>query len=213
MADTRKRPAAIVGVAPGARNSRMEQTMTTDTTNVGTTPCILESRPHIWDLGGTMTAKFEDASNPGNPVGFIDANQTLLVTVTVTLTGRIRNYLCNTSLCVCLAFDACGCGSVGDFCDTIFLAGPDSPCQKSEWIFTFNVPPGTFSPGPCGREYNLCITLGSRDCCGKVGFVFGSCRDYVITVSPAETDDGVSPLQTGAVAPAAAGAEAAAKAD
>ena len=162
--------------------------MPTDTTPVGTTPCVLELRPHIWDLGGTMTATFADKSNPSEPAGFIDSDQTLQVTVTVTLTGRIRYYLCDTSLCVCLAFEACGRGSSGDFCKTIVLEGSDSPCQTNRWVFDFEVPPGTFDPGTCGREYELCITLGSRDCCGKVGFVFGSCHEYHITVSPAQTD-------------------------
>jgi hypothetical protein len=166
----------------------MEEIMSTGTASVGTTPCILEVRPHIWDLGGTMTATFADKSNPYEPVGFIDSDQTLQVTVTVTLTGKIRYYLCDTSLCVCLAFEACGVGSSGDFCQWILLEGDDSPCQTDEWVFKFEVPPGTFSPGDCGREYELCITLGSRDCCGKVGFVFGSCHDYTITVSPPRQD-------------------------
>jgi hypothetical protein len=164
--------------------------MPDDTVNSGITPCILEPRPHYWDLGGTMTATFADKSDPAEPVGFIDANQVLQVTVTVTLTGRIRYYLCDTTLCVCLAFEACGPGSVGDLCETIYLSGPNSPCQTDKWVFVFDVAPGTFNPGKCGREYNLCITLGSRDCCDKVGFVFGSCHEYTITVSPAETDDG-----------------------
>jgi hypothetical protein len=135
-----------------------------------------------------MTATFADKSDPAEPVGFIDSNQTLLVTVTVTLTGRIRYYLCDTSLCVGLAFEACGPGSTGDFCKTIVLTGADSPCQKNQWVFLFEIPPGTFTTCDCGREYTLCITLGSKDCCGKVGFVFGSCHDYTITVSPPETD-------------------------
>ena len=162
--------------------------MTADTTSVGTTPCTLEPRPHLWDLGGTMTATFADESDPSSPVGFIDSDQVLQVTVTVTLTGKIRYYLCNTSLCVCLGFDACGCGSTGDFCEWIELVGDNSPCCTDTWVFVISVPAGTFSPGDCGREYNLCITLGSKDCCGKVGYVFGSCRDYVITVSPPQTD-------------------------
>ncbi len=66
--------------------------MSTDTANAGIAVCKLEPRPHIWDLGGTMTASFADKTNPGEPVGFIDSNQVLLVTVTVTLTGRIRYY-------------------------------------------------------------------------------------------------------------------------
>ncbi len=162
--------------------------MPTDTANAGTTLCKLEVRPHIWDLAGTMTATFADKSNPGEPVGFIDSNQVLLVTVTVTLTGRIRYYLCDTTLCVCLAFSACGPGSTGDFCKTIYLEGANSPCNTDKWDFEFEIPAGTFNPGECGREYELCITLGSRDCCGKVGFVFGSCHEFHLTVSPPETD-------------------------
>jgi hypothetical protein len=166
----------------------MEKIMPNDTANVGTTPCILEPRAHLWDLGGTLTATFADKSDPSEPVGFIDSNQVLVVTVTVTLTGRIRYYLCDTTLCVCLAFEACGPGSTGDFCETILLEGRYSPCNTDTWVFEFEVPAGTFNPGDCGREYNLCITLGSKDCCGKVGFVFGSCHDYTITVSPPQTD-------------------------
>ncbi|MGO9753910.1 MAG: hypothetical protein ACLP22_20985, partial [Solirubrobacteraceae bacterium] len=71
----------------------MEKIMPNDTTNVGTTQCILEPRAHLWDLGGTLTATFADKSDPSEPVGFIDSNQVLVVTVTVTLTGRIRYYL------------------------------------------------------------------------------------------------------------------------
>jgi hypothetical protein len=51
-----------------------------EATNVGTAPCILEPRPHIWDLGGTMTATFADKSNPDEPVGFINSNQVLQIT-------------------------------------------------------------------------------------------------------------------------------------
>jgi hypothetical protein len=166
----------------------MEKIMPTDTSAAGTDKCTLEPRPHIWDLGGTMTAVFADKSDPSEPVGFIDSNQVLQVTVTVTLTGKIRYYLCDTTLCVCLAFEACGQGSIGDFCKTIELSGRYSPCETDTWVFEFEVPAGTFTPGDCGREYELCITLGSRDCCGKVGFVFGSCHEYTITVSPPQTD-------------------------
>jgi len=165
----------------------MEKIMTTDT-STGTDPCTLEPRPHVWDLGGTMTATFADESDPNSPVGFINSDQVLQVTVTVTLTGKILYYLCNTWLCICLGFDACGCGSTGDFCEWIELVGDNSPCCTDTWTFVIDVPGGTFSPGECGREYNLCITLGSKDCCGKVGYVFGSCKEYTITVSPPQTD-------------------------
>jgi hypothetical protein len=158
--------------------------MPTDTTSVGTTPCVLEPRREIWDLRGEMTATFADESNPSEPVGFITSNQTLLVTVTVTLKGRIRYYLCNTTLCVNLAFEACGQGALGDCCKHIVLDGDNSPCQTDKWVFDFEIKPGTLTTGECGREYTLCITLGSKDCCGQVGFIFGSCHDYTITVSP-----------------------------
>jgi hypothetical protein len=159
----------------------MEKIMTNGT---ATTPCVLEPRPHIWDLGGTMTATFADASDPNEPVGFINSDQVLQVTVTVTLTGKIVNYLCNTQLCVCLAFEACGSDKYGDFCKWIELTGDNSPCSTNVFTFVIDVPANTFNPGQCGREYTLCITLGSKDCCGKVGFVFGSCAAYTITVNP-----------------------------
>ena len=166
--------------------------MSVDTASVGP-KCTLETRPHIWDLGGTMTATFVDKSYPTVPTRFIDSDHDLLVTVTVNLTGKILYYLCNTSLCVCLAFEACGRGSSEDFCQTIYLDGAYSPCETNEWEFKFDIPAGTFSPGECGREYELCITLGSRDCCGKVGFVFGSCHEFTITVTP-PLQEGIRPL-------------------
>ena len=62
--------------------------MPNDTANVGTDPCVLETRPHIWDLGGTLAATFADKADPsGRAVEFIDSDQVLVVTVTVTLTG------------------------------------------------------------------------------------------------------------------------------
>lgn len=165
--------------------------------------CQLEVLPHIWDLHGTMHAEFFDASNPPLPVGFIEADQTLEVVVTVELAGKILNYLCETTLCVCLAFEACGRAPSGDFCEQIYLTGPNSPCKVNTWVFRFTVPPNTFEPGQCGREYHLCITLGSRDCCGKVGFVYGSCDAYRLTVTPSQTDEddsGVHPDAGGGAA-------------
>jgi hypothetical protein len=135
-----------------------------------------------------MTATFADKSDPTSPTGFIDSDQVLEVTVTVTLTGKIRYYLCNTQLCVCLAFTACGSGPSGDFCQWIELEGDYSPCNTDTFVFVIDVPAGTFTPGECGREYTVCITLGSKDCCGKVGYVFGSCEEFTITVSPPQTD-------------------------
>jgi hypothetical protein len=154
----------------------------------GTALCKLEPDPHTWDLGGTMTATFASPSDPDEQLGFLDSDQELLVTVTVTLTGRIRYYLCDTTLCVCLAFNACGPGSTGEFCEKIVLEGDNCPCRTNTWVFKITVPAGTFTPGECGREYELCITLGSRDCCDKVGFIFGSCHEYHLTVTPPVTD-------------------------
>jgi hypothetical protein len=171
----------------------MEKIMSTDTASVGRTPCTLEPRTHIWDLGGTMTATFADKTDPDEQVGFLDSDHVLLVTVTVTLTGKIRFYLCDTSLCVCLAFEACGASSPPDRCQTIELVGPNSPCQTNVWEFKFEIPAYTFDPGQCGREYEACITLGSRDCCDKVGFVFGSCHEFTITVTP-PLQEGIRPL-------------------
>jgi hypothetical protein len=156
---------------------------------VGTTKCVLEPRPQIWDLRGELTAIFYDKSDLSEPVGFINSDQVLEVRVTVTLTGKIRNYLCGTTLCCCLAFEACGCGPSGDYCQTIELTGKNGPCEKKDgWVFIFDVPANTFSAGECGREYHLCITLGSKDCCGKVGFVYGMCNEFTITVVPPQTD-------------------------
>src|SRR6202040_1013840 len=94
-ADKGMRPAEVVGAA-SARHSRTENIMSEEVVAaaavvaeavvVGTEPCILEPRPHIWDLGGTMIATFADKSNPNEPVGFINSDQVLEVTVTVTLT-------------------------------------------------------------------------------------------------------------------------------
>ena len=161
--------------------------MSIDTASVAP-KCTLETRSHIWDLTGTMSAIFADKLFPSVPIRYIDADHDLQVTVTVTLSGKILYYLCNTSLCVNLAFEACGHGSCGDFCAEICLDGVNSPCQTNVWEFKIDVPAGTFLPGYCGREYELCITLGSKDCCGKVGFVFGSCHEYTITVSPPQQD-------------------------
>ena len=118
----------------------------------GTSVCILEPRPHIWDLGGTMTATFADKSNPDEPVGFINSDQVLQVTVTVTLTGNVLNYLCDTSMCVCLAFEACGCGPSGDYCEWIELTGDYSPCRTHEWKFVIDVPAWHVQPGRVRTE-------------------------------------------------------------
>jgi len=173
--------------------------MTADTADLGIAKCKLEVRPEIWDLRGQMWATFADKGQPEMPVGFINSNQELQVTVTVELEGNILNYLCGTTMCVCLAFEACGCAPSGDIpSKCIVLTGEYGPCETQRWVFVIDVPPGTFRPGECGREYRLCITLGSKDCCGKVGFVYGSCDAYKLTVVPPQTDDPPEhPLENG----------------
>jgi hypothetical protein len=64
----------------------------------GVTECTLDIHPEVWDLGGTMTARFYNKSDPSEPTGVIHEDETLLVKVTVTLTGRIVNYLCKTQI-------------------------------------------------------------------------------------------------------------------
>jgi hypothetical protein len=39
-------------------------------------------------------------------------------------------------------------------------------------------------PVASGRE-----RPSSKDCCGKVGFIFGTCKDINITVLPADVND------------------------
>jgi hypothetical protein len=170
--------------------------------------CTLEVRPEIWDLRGEMWATFSVEGSPPMPSGFMNSNQTLQVVVTVALQGNILNYLCETKMCVCLAFEACGCAPVEkDLYKCICLTGDQSPCRRKQWEFVIDVPPGTFDPGRCGREYKLCITLGSKDCCGKVGFVYGSCDAYKITVVPPQQDDAPEqPLEAAATQPAEAAA-------
>ena len=51
-----------------------------------------------------MTAQFYNASDPSEPIGVIHEDETLLVRITVTLTGRIVSYLCNTQIGVSVAF-------------------------------------------------------------------------------------------------------------
>lgn len=171
--------------------------MTADTADAAVErKCKLEVRPEIWDLSGEMYATFSVEGSPPMPTGFMNSNQTLQVVVTVELQGNILNYLCDTCMCVCLAFEACGCAPVErDLYKCIKLIGDQSPCHTHRWVFVIDVPPGTFNPGRCGREYKLCITLGSKDCCEKVGFVYGSCDAYKITVVPPQTDDTPEPAQ------------------
>ena len=149
------------------------------------TLCTIETKPQVWDLGGTMKVDIANVSNPDQPLGMVHEGEDLKVTVTVKLTGHIRHYLCDTKLCVCLGFESCGSGDECEFCEWITLEGEYDPCQTDTFVFTFDLPGDALKAGPCGREYDICITLGSRDCCDKVGFIFGSCRGFSITVLPA----------------------------
>lgn len=147
-----------------------------------TDECVIDIHRNIFDLQGTLTAKFYNQSDMNEPVGFVHEDQVLVVKVTVTLAGKILNYLCNTQLCVCLAFESCGSGPEGEFCQWVTL----DPCNKETYDFQFQLPAGTLTSGECGKNYDICITLGSKDCCGKIGFIFGRCKDFDITVLPAD---------------------------
>jgi len=149
-----------------------------------TMTCTIETKPQVWDLGGTMQVTV------GRPGGesedlTVHEGEELKITATVTLTGRIRHYLCDTWLCVCLAYESCGSGPEGELCEWIELEGEYDPCRTDTFPFTFTLPGGKLTSGECGREYQLCLTLGSKDCCKKVGFIFGSCRGITLTVLPA----------------------------
>ena len=148
------------------------------------TECKLDIHKEAWDLGGVMTAEFFDAA--GEPCLVIHEDQDLRVRVTVTLTGRILHYLCNTSICVAIGFESCGSGPEFEVHDWKVL----NPCAPGgdTYVFDFRVPGGGLPAGECGKQYELCITLGSKDCCGKVGFIFGTCKDINITVLPADVN-------------------------
>ena len=149
-----------------------------------TTECKLDIHKEAWDLGGTMSAELFDEK--GGPCALIHENQELRIIVTLKLTGRILNYLCNTQICVEVAFESCGSGVEIERHDWKVL----NPCAPGgdTYVFDFRIPPGTLPAGECGKQYELCITLGSKDCCNKVGFIFGTCKDFNITVAPADVN-------------------------
>jgi len=154
------------------------------TTTEATKPneCIIDVHPNIFDLTGKLTVDFYNATSPTEPVTFVHEDQVLVVKVRVELGGRILNYLCNTHLCVCLAFESCGSGPEGEICEWLML----DPGNTNVYTFEFRLPAGKLPSGECGKSYDICITLGSKDCCGKVGFIFGRCKDFQITVLPAD---------------------------
>jgi hypothetical protein len=155
----------------------------------GRTRCKLDIHREIWDLGGTMTAEFYNASDPTEPTGVIHEDETLRVRVTIELTGRILGYLCNTKIGVSLAFESCGSGFEGEWCQWQELY----PCEQDTYYFDFEIPGRRLRAGECGKQYELCITLSSKDCCGRVGFIFGTCREATITVLPTDVSDTPTP--------------------
>lgn len=149
-----------------------------------TTECVLDIHKEVWDLGGVMTANVYNAADPAHPI--LHENETLVVEITVRLTGRILHYLCGTEICVNIAFESCGSGVETEYHKWVKI----DPCGPGgdTYIFKFELPPGTLPAGECGKQYELCTTLGSKDCCGHVGFIFGTCKDLNITVAPTDVN-------------------------
>lgn len=151
---------------------------------VTTTECTFDAHPEIWDLGGTISAEAYNQNDPNDPI--LHEDQTLIVEITVRLTGRILHYLCGTQICVNVAFESCGTGPERDFHQWQTI----EPCRAGgdTYVFRFELAPGTLPAGECGKQYELCISIGSKDCCGHVGFIFGSCKDLNISVAPADVN-------------------------
>lgn len=146
--------------------------------------CELDVHPEIWDLTGTLTG--EVIGPNGEPCKAVHVDQSMKIKVTVELGGRILHYLCNTQIGVSLAFESCGSGVEGEWCKWLTI----EPCKPggNTLVFEFEVGRGVLSTSECGRQYEICITVGSKDCCGKVGFIFGTCHDFNITVLPADVN-------------------------
>jgi hypothetical protein len=146
--------------------------------------CKLDIHKEIWDLTGYLTAEWKNAA--GEPCHFVHEDQASSVTVELTLGGTILHYLCNTSICCCLAFESCGSGSEFEVCQWKEI----HPCEKDGHIikFKFDIAPGLLKAGECGKQYRLCVTLGSKDCCGHSGFIYGTCHDLTITVLPTDVN-------------------------
>ena len=148
------------------------------------TECKLDIHKEVWDLGGVMTAEFYDVA--GHPCRVVHENDEIRIVVVLKLTGRILNYLCNTKICVQVAFESCGTGPE----DSVHQWKVLNPCAPGgdRYEFDFRIPAGRLTAGECGTQYELCITVGSKDCCDKVGFIFGTCKDFDITVLPADVN-------------------------
>lgn len=146
--------------------------------------CKLDVHQEVWDLGGTLEAEF--LGPDGEPCTLVHADQDFRIHVTVRLTGRILSYLCNTEMCVTVAYESIGTGPEGELTKGQTL----NPCREGgdTYTFDFEIQGGTLSAGDCGKQYEIAITLGSKDCCGRAGFIFGTCKDFNITVVPADVN-------------------------
>lgn len=146
--------------------------------------CKLDVHPEIWDLDGYLEAEF--LTPEGEPCKLVHEDQDVRIRVTVHLTGRILHYLCETQVCVTVGYESIGTGPEGEFSKSQTL----HPCRDNgdTYVFDFDIDAGTLKAGECGKQYEIAIVLGSRDCCGKVGFIFGTCKDFNITVVPADVN-------------------------
>ena len=146
--------------------------------------CKLDIHQEIWDLGGELEAEF--LTPDGEPCRMIHEDQAVRIRVTVRLTGNILHYLCDTEMCVTVAYESIGTGPEDEFTKGLTLY----PCRDGgdTYTFDFDIAAGTLTAGECGKQYEIAITLGSKDCCGHVGFIFGTCRDFNITVVPADVN-------------------------
>lgn len=146
-------------------------------------PCTLDIHDEIWDLTGEMTAEWRNRAT-GEICRVVHENQASYVKVQLTLHGRILHYLCGTQICVCLAFESCGSGSEFEKC----VWKEVKPCEPGGNVLDFEIDilPGELPAGECGKQYRLCVTVGSKDCCGKSGFIYGTCHDWSITVLPTD---------------------------
>jgi hypothetical protein len=146
--------------------------------------CKLDIHQEIWDLGGELEAEF--LTPDGEPCKLVHEDQAVRIRVTVRLTGNILHYLCDTEMCVTVAYESIGTGPEGEFTKGLTLY----PCREGgdTYTFDFDIAAGTLKAGECGKQYEIAITLGSKDCCGHVGFIFGTCKDFNITVVPADVN-------------------------
>lgn len=146
----------------------------------------IDIHPETWDLSATLAATWYDKSNPNEPAALVHSDQTIVVKITLTLGGRILSYLCDTQVGCSVAFETCGPGTEFEVCKWQTL----TPCAPGGNVIDFEIeiPGGTFEAGECGRQYTMCVTLGSKDCCGKSGFIYGACQDFHFAVLPPDVN-------------------------